>query len=50
MGWYNTNMKYDDTIVAIATPPGQGAIGIIRISGSDALAILHWALDTQEKT
>ena len=38
---YNTTMKYDDTIVAIATPPGQGAIGIIRISGSDALAILQ---------
>jgi len=34
-------MKYDDTIVAIATPPGQGAIGIIRISGDDALAILQ---------
>ena len=34
-------MKYDDTIVAIATPPGQGAIGIIRISGTDALAILQ---------
>ena len=34
-------MKYDDTIVAVATPPGQGAIGIIRISGTDALAILQ---------
>ena len=34
-------MKYDDTIVAIATPPGQGAIGIIRISGIDSLAILQ---------
>ncbi len=28
-----------DTIVAIATPPGQGAIGIIRLSGSKALEI-----------
>ena len=27
----NTN---NDTIVAIATPPGQGAIGIVRLSGS----------------
>ncbi len=34
-------MKYDDTIVAIATPPGQGAIGIIRMSGNEALAILQ---------
>lgn len=28
-----------DTIVAIATPPGQGAIGIIRLSGPQALDI-----------
>ena len=28
-----------DTIVAIATPPGEGAIGIIRLSGSAAIAI-----------
>jgi tRNA modification GTPase len=26
----------DDTIVAIATPPGRGGIGIVRISGSTA--------------
>ncbi len=25
--------KKNDTIVAIATPPGQGAIGIVRLSG-----------------
>ncbi len=29
----------NDTIVAIATPPGVGAIGIIRLSGPQALAI-----------
>ncbi len=28
-----------DTIVAIATPPGEGAIGIIRLSGTDAITI-----------
>jgi len=28
-----------DTIVAIATPPGRGGVGIIRISGSQAYAI-----------
>ncbi|AFS79918.1 tRNA modification GTPase MnmE [Gottschalkia acidurici 9a] len=28
-----------DTIAAIATPPGEGGIGIIRISGKDALDI-----------
>ena len=29
------------TIAAISTPPGSGGIGIIRISGSDALAVLR---------
>jgi tRNA modification GTPase len=28
-----------DTIAAIATPPGTGGIGIVRLSGADALAI-----------
>ncbi len=28
-----------DTIVAIATPSGQGAIGIVRLSGTEAIAI-----------
>ena len=27
------------TIAAIATPPGEGAIGIVRISGPEALEI-----------
>lgn len=29
-----------DTIVAIATPPGRGGVGIVRISGPDAYAIV----------
>jgi tRNA modification GTPase len=28
-----------DTIVAIATPPGRGALGIVRISGASAAAV-----------
>ncbi len=32
-------MHLDDTIVAIATPPGRGGIGIVRISGTEARAI-----------
>ncbi len=28
-----------DTIVAIATPPGRGGIGVVRVSGPDAFAI-----------
>lgn len=29
-------MNLDDTIVAIATPPGRGGIGVVRISGSES--------------
>ncbi|MEN9548937.1 MAG: tRNA uridine-5-carboxymethylaminomethyl(34) synthesis GTPase MnmE [Bacteroidota bacterium] len=31
---------WDDTIVALATPPGVGAIGIIRLSGKKTLSII----------
>jgi len=32
---------WDDTIVALATPPGIGAIGVIRLSGSKAFEIIN---------
>ncbi len=32
-------MHLDDTIVAIATPPGRGGIGVVRLSGPEARAI-----------
>ena len=32
-------MFIDDTIAAIATAPGEGGIGIIRISGSNSLPV-----------
>jgi tRNA modification GTPase len=32
-------MNLDDTIVAIATPPGRGGIGVVRIAGAEALRI-----------
>ena len=31
----------EDTIAAIATPPGRGAIGVIKISGEEAKSILQ---------
>jgi tRNA modification GTPase len=31
--------SFDDTIAAIATPPGQSGIGIVRMSGPEAVAI-----------
>ncbi|MGH7371578.1 MAG: hypothetical protein ACREJK_07005, partial [Candidatus Methylomirabilales bacterium] len=30
---------FQDTIAAIATPPGEGGIGIVRLSGPDALEV-----------
>jgi tRNA modification GTPase len=33
--------NWDDTIVALATPPGVGAIGVIRVSGKDAFGIAN---------
>lgn len=35
----NVSVNLDDTIVAIATPPGRGGIGVVRLSGPDALKI-----------
>lgn len=38
MSYTSTNLS--DTIVALATPPGVGAIGVIRLSGKDAIPII----------
>jgi tRNA modification GTPase len=35
----NYCMTLNDTIAAIATPAGEGGIGVVRITGSEALAI-----------
>jgi tRNA modification GTPase len=37
---YNLVVNLDDTIVAIATPPGRGGIGVIRIAGPEARSIV----------
>ncbi len=34
-------MDWNDTIVALATPPGMGAIGVIRVSGKQTFSILN---------
>src|SRR5713101_1590061 len=36
---YNLPVNLDDTIVAIATPPGRGGIGVVRLAGPEARAI-----------
>jgi tRNA modification GTPase len=32
-------MAHDDTIVAVATPPGRGGLGVVRLSGSQSVDI-----------
>ncbi|MGD0224403.1 MAG: tRNA uridine-5-carboxymethylaminomethyl(34) synthesis GTPase MnmE [Terriglobia bacterium] len=32
-------MVFDDTIVAISTPPGRGGLGVVRLSGARAIEI-----------
>ena len=34
-------MGVGDTIAAVATPPGEGGIGIIRVSGPDSIQIVE---------
>ena len=34
-------MSSTDSIVALSTPPGRGGIGVIRVSGPDALSALR---------
>jgi len=36
---YNLQVNLDDTIVAIATPPGRGGIGVVRVAGPEARTI-----------
>ncbi|MEM1121808.1 MAG: tRNA uridine-5-carboxymethylaminomethyl(34) synthesis GTPase MnmE [Bacteroidota bacterium] len=36
-----SNYDLQDTIVALATPPGVGAIGVIRLSGKEAIQIAN---------
>ena len=38
----------DDTIVAIATPPGRGGIGVVRLSGPTAAQVASVMLDQRE--
>ncbi|GAA5529962.1 tRNA uridine-5-carboxymethylaminomethyl(34) synthesis GTPase MnmE [Herpetosiphon gulosus] len=42
-------MLYADTIAALATPPGVGGVGIIRISGPQSLAIAQALIKPRRK-
>ena len=39
-----------DTIVAVATPPGRSAIGVIRLSGPQSLEIIRALVDDEQFT
>ena len=41
---------WDDTIVALATPPGIGALGVIRISGKNAIPIINKLFPSKDLT
>ncbi|MBI2742791.1 MAG: tRNA uridine-5-carboxymethylaminomethyl(34) synthesis GTPase MnmE [Chlamydiales bacterium] len=39
MEFVHRHYQIDDTIAAVATPPGEGGVAIIRISGKEALSV-----------
>lgn len=45
-----TVWTWDDTIVALATPPGIGALGVIRLSGNDAITIVNGLFPSKDLT
>ena len=42
------NNSWSDTIIALATPPGIGAIGVIRLSGTKAIEIVDVLLPSKD--
>jgi tRNA modification GTPase len=43
-------MITDETIIALSTPPGIGAIGVIRLSGKDAITITNTVFSGKDLT
>jgi len=41
---------WDDTIVALATPVGIGALGVIRVSGTKAIEVVNQMFDSKDLT
>jgi tRNA modification GTPase len=42
------NFDISDTVVAIATPPGRGGIGVVRLSGPESVRIASELVDRSE--
>jgi len=45
---YGKLSGWDETIVALATPPGVGAIGVIRLSGKKAFEIINYLFPSKD--
>ncbi|WP_417391682.1 tRNA modification GTPase [Gimesia sp.] len=43
------NLQFDDTIVALASAPGSGAAGLIRVSGSDIIPCLEHCFEADDQ-
>lgn len=43
-------MYHSDTIIALSTPPGSGAIGVIRLSGPDAITLTNAVFASKDLT
>ncbi|RZK39775.1 MAG: tRNA uridine-5-carboxymethylaminomethyl(34) synthesis GTPase MnmE [Pedobacter sp.] len=41
-------MYNSDTIIALSTPPGSGAIGVIRLSGPDAIRLVNTVFSSKD--
>ena len=41
---------FNDTIVALSTPPGLAAIGVIRVSGNEAISIVNKLFHAKDLT
>ena len=41
---------WDDTIVALATPPGVSAIGVVRLSGKNAFTVIDQLFPSKNLT
>src|SRR5690348_7290810 len=46
----NQFAAWDDTIVALATPPGIGAIGVIRLSGKKSFDVINHLFPSKNLT
>ncbi len=43
-------LQNEDTIIALATPQGVGAIGVIRLSGNDAISLVNEVFKAKDLT